>query len=346
MKVLVTGSDGYIGSVLVPLLLQEGHEPVGLDCRYFQDCILDGGAAPVPTIEKDIRDVGPEDLEGIDAVIHLSALCNDPLGDLNPDWTHDINHRASVRLAALAREAGVRRFLFSSSCSLYGASGDAPVAEDSPVRPLTAYARSKVMTEQEVSLLGNDRFSPVFLRNSTVYGSSPRWRADVVLNNLVAWAMTTGKIRLQSDGTAWRPLIHVEDLARAFVAFLAAPTPVIHGQAVNVGWDTQNYQVRGLAEIVARVVPGATIEYAPGGGPDPRNYRVDFSKIRRLLPAWSPAWDARRGAEELLARLRRAGVTAEDFQGRRFTRLKQIRHLLDGGMLDGTLRFVRSTVAA
>jgi nucleoside-diphosphate-sugar epimerase len=343
MRVLLTGHNGYIGSVMLPVLQAAGHDVVGLDTFYFQDCTLRDGDERTAVLHKDIRDLGPSDLEGFDAVVHLAALCNDPLGDLHAEWTYDINHRASVNLARLAREAGVKRYLYASSCSMYGAAGDDDLlSEDAPLRPLTAYAVSKVRTEEDVAKLADGSFSPVFMRNATAYGVSPRLRADVVLNNLVCWAHTTGRIRILSDGTPWRPIVHVQDISRAFVAALAAPREAIHNQAFNVGANGENYQVREIAEIVRATVAGCTVEYAEGAGPDPRSYRVDFSKLMRTFPDFRPQWNASFGAKDLYDALQDAEVTLADFQGRRFIRLAQIRHLLDQGRLDRDLRWVRA----
>lgn len=343
MRVLVTGHNGYIGSVMVPILRMAGHEVVGLDTFYFHDCTLRDDEESVPYIRRDIRDLEPTDLRNTDAVVHLAALCNDPLGDLHPEWTHAINHRASVKLAHLAREAGVARFLYASSCSMYGAAGgDDVLTEDAPLRPITAYAVSKVRTEEDVSKLAGPGFSPVFMRNATAYGVSPRLRADVVLNNLVCWAHTTGRIRLTSDGSAWRPIVHVQDIARAFAAALAAPRDTIHNRAFNVGANGENYQVRELAEIVRNTVPGCSVEYAADAGPDPRSYRVDFSRLSRTFPDLRPQWNASFGAKDLFAALQEAEITFADFQGRRFIRLAQIKHLMDRGLLDPDLRWARS----
>lgn len=344
MRVLVTGHNGYIGSVMVPVLRMAGHDVVGLDTFYFEDCTLRGDGDGVPAIRKDIRDVQTSDLQGFDAVVHLAALCNDPLGDLHPEWTRDINHLASVELARMARDAGVQRFLYASSCSMYGAAGgDDILTEDAPLRPLTAYAISKVRTEEDVSKLADTAFSPVFMRNATAYGTSPRLRADVVLNNLVLWAHTTGRIRLMSDGSAWRPIIHVEDIARAFAAALVAPREAIHNQAFNVGAAGENYQVRGLAEIVQSTVPGCSVEYAKEAGADPRSYRVDFSRLSRTFPELNPLWNASTGAKDLYAAVQEAQVTLSDFQGRQYVRLAQIKHLMGLGRLDPTLRWVQAS---
>lgn len=344
MRVLVTGHHGYIGSVLVRYLRQKGYEVHGVDTFFFRNCDLEPGETVSLEIFKDIRDITPEDLKGYEAVLHLAALSNDPMGDLNPELTFDINARASIRLAQSAKAAGVRRFLFASSCSMYGAAGDAVLDEDAPLHPLTAYAVSKVQTEQGLSELADDDFSPVYLRNATAYGISPRFRADVVLNNLVCWAVTTGQIRILSDGTPWRPIVHVEDIARAFEAMLHAPQDVIHNQAFNVGLKDENYQVRDLADIVRDTVPDCRIEYADQAGPDPRNYRVDFSKLARMIPEFQPAWNARRGAEEIYRAIQKVNLTQSEFEGKKYVRLKQLRHLMDTGQLNDDLRWISGQV--
>lgn len=341
MKVLVTGHEGYIGAVMVPTLQAQGHEVVGLDTGYFAVCGFGPAPAAIETINKDLRDVAREDLEGFEAVVHLGALSNDPLGDLDPELTYEINYRASVRLARAAKEAGVSRFLYASSCSLYGASGDDLLTEEAAFRPITPYAISKVRTEEDVARLADAHFSPVFLRNATAYGISPRLRADVVLNNLTCYAHTTGVVRLLSDGQAWRPIVHVRDIAAAFAAVLKAPLYAVHNQAFNVGVNDENYRVRELAEIVREAVPNCRIEIAGGAAHDPRNYRVDFTKLAGRLPDFEPQWNARRGAQELAEAFRQVGLTLEDFQGRRYTRLKQLKHLRDGGWLDETLRWTK-----
>lgn len=293
----------------------------------------------IPDHRLDLRDVPPIRLEGFDAVVHLAALSNDPLGDLNPEITYDINHVASVRLAQLAKDAGVPRFLYSSSCSSYGSAGDNFVDENADLHPITPYAISKVRVEQDVAKLADDRFSPVFLRNATAYGVSPRLRFDLVLNNLVAWAFAKGRVHIKSDGTPWRPIVHIEDISRAFLAALAAPREVIHNQAFNVGQTEENYRIRELADIVQDVVPGSHIEYAKDGGPDPRCYRVDFGKIHRLLPDFKPQWNARRGAEELYLAYRTAGLVLEDCEGPRFKRIDHLKQLMAAGHVDATLRW-------
>ena len=339
MRVLVTGHQGYVGTVLVRMLMGAGHEVVGLDSDLFRRCTFCPGIEDIPALRMDLRDVEGKHLEGFEAVLHLAALSNDALGDLDPKITYDINHVASVGLARLARAAGVARFLYSSSCSNYGKAGDDLRDETAELRPLTPYAISKVLVERDVGGLADDGFSPTFLRNATAYGVSPRLRFDLVLNNLVAWAHTRGVVHIKSDGTPWRPIVHVEDIARAFLCVLEAPREVVHNQVFNVGRTEENYRIRELAEIVREVVPGSRIEYAEGGGPDPRSYRVDFGKIQRLLPEFKPRWNARRGAEELHAAYRTSGLVLEDCEGPRFKRIDHLKHLLATGGLDATLRW-------
>jgi nucleoside-diphosphate-sugar epimerase len=339
MRILVTGHKGYIGTVMVPALLAAGHDVVGLDSNLFRQCTFRPGIHEVPELWLDLRDAQPEHLAGFDAVVHLGALSNDPLGDLNPSITYDINHAASVRLAELAKTAGVPRFLYSSSCSSYGQAGDDLVDETAELHPITAYAISKVRVEQDVSKLADDRFSPTFLRNATAYGVSPRLRFDLVLNNLVAWAFAQGRVHIKSDGTPWRPIVHIEDISRAFLAVLDASRDVVHNQAFNVGQTEENYRIRELAEIVQEVVPDSRIEYAKDGGPDPRCYRVDFGKIHRMLPEFKPRWNARRGAEELYAAYQAVGLAIDDCEGPRFKRIDHLKQLLSEGRLDPTLRW-------
>jgi nucleoside-diphosphate-sugar epimerase len=338
MRVLVTGSHGYIGAVMTPMLRAAGHEVVGLDSDLFQGCTFGDPPPVIPVLRMDLRDVRASDLRGFDAVIHLAGLSNDPLGDLDPAFTDEINHAASVRLAALAREAGVQRFLFSSSCSLYGAAGQDLLGEDAPLRPLTPYAVAKVRVEEALARLADERFSPTFLRNATAYGVSPRLRGDLVVNNLVGLAYTSGEVLITSDGTPWRPLVHVEDIGRAFLAALHAPRARVHNEAFNVGRTTENYQIRDLARMVEEVVPGSRVRYATGGGPDPRCYRVDCGKLAATLPEFEPRWTVRHGIEELYAAFRRHRLTREELLGR-YVRLAHVRTLLGQGRLDAALRW-------
>ena len=343
MRVLVTGHDGYIGAVLVPMLQRSGHEVTGLDCRLFGECVFgrDEGN-DLEVIERDLRDLEPGDVEGFDAVVHLAALSNDPLGNLDAGLTHDINYEASLRLAEAAKAAGARRFLFSSSCSTYGAAGDGLLDESAAFNPVTPYAVEKVRLEQALAALADDGFSPVYLRNATAYGLSPKLRLDLVLNNLVGWATTTGRIKLLSDGSPWRPIVHVEDISRAFVAALEAPRETVHDEAFNVGRTQHNYRVRDIAEIVAAAVPGAELEMAPDAGPDKRSYRVDFTKIETRLPGFEPQWDARRSAARLHRAFVDVGLEAFDMEGPSFIRLKHLEGLIRSGRLGADLRWSAS----
>jgi nucleoside-diphosphate-sugar epimerase len=336
MRVLVAGDRGYIGAVLVPMLLDAGHDVVGLDAGWYDGC--DFGRAPGghESLTGDIRDRKPEDLEGFDAVVNLAAISNDPVGHLNPDATYSINAHGAAHLAEVARKAGVKRYVFSSSCSLYGAAGDEAVTEDGEFNPVTPYGLSKVMAEQQISRLADDHFSPTYLRNATAYGSSPRLRADIVVNNLTGAALTRGEVRLQSDGSPWRPLVHVEDIARAFVAVLSAPRDVVHDQAFNVGRDEDVVQIRTIATAVSERT-GAQVTFASDASPDKRDYRVDFGKIGRLLPSFKAAWTMPAGIDQLVTDMGRHGLTTRQFE-HTFVRLEQITRLQADGLLDEDLR--------
>ena len=338
MRVLVTGHHGYVGSVVAPELRKAGHDVVGLDAFYYRDCDFGSSDELEPALAVDVRDVMPADVEGFEAIVHLAALSNDPLGDLNSAWTYSINRDATVALARSAKEAGVRRFVFASSCSMYGAAGDAALDENATLRPLTPYAESKVSAEAGMLGLAGAGFSPVAMRNATVYGVSPRLRLDIVLNNLVAWAHTTGSIRLQSDGTPWRPLVHVQDVAKATLALLAAPEEATAGEAFNIGSDDQNYRIRELADIVHERLPECEVAFAEGAAPDPRSYRVDFSKFANAFPDCHFEWTAERGADELATAYETHGLTYDDLQGDRYTRLRRLALLLDSS-LDDDLRW-------
>jgi nucleoside-diphosphate-sugar epimerase len=338
VRVLVTGDRGYVGSVVAPFLAERGHDVVGLDADLYAGCDFGRPPSLEPSLRLDVRDVGAADLEGFEAVVHLAALSNDPLGDLKPELTFSVNLEGTLNLARAARAAGVPRFVFASSCSMYGASDEGAILnEDSPLRPLTPYAESKVRAEEGLRGLADAGFWPVSMRNATVYGVSPRLRLDVVLNNLVAWAHTTGSIRLLSDGASWRPLVHVRDVALVTARLLEAPSSIVAGTAYNVGSRTQNYVIRELAEIVAAAT-GCAVEFADEATSDPRSYRVDFARLDQALPDLRLEWDAARGVRELVDAYREVGLTEEDFQGRSFVRLRQLRHLLDTRQLDETLR--------
>lgn len=339
MRVLVTGNLGYVGTVMTPLLRSEGHEVWGLDSGYFEHCVLGelGDTGVTRQIVRDIREVEAADLMGVDAVVHLAGLSNDPTGELNPRLTEEINLDATLRLAEASKRAGVSRFLFASSCSIYGQSGGEALTEEAAFQPLTAYARSKVGAEVALHGLADASFSPVYLRNATAYGFSPRLRFDIVVNNLVGWAVTTREVKLMSDGRAWRPLVHVEDMSRAFAAALFAPRERVHDTALNVGREEDNYQVRSIAEAVAEVVPDCRVTFADVVSADNRNYNVSFARLRQRLPEFQPRWDVRKGIHQLYQAFRAHSLTYEQFAGRDFTRLKQLQHLLDRDELRGDL---------
>jgi nucleoside-diphosphate-sugar epimerase len=339
MKVLVTGSYGYIGTVLVPMLNQKGHEVIGLDTDYYERCTFTGTLPDVKTINKDVRDIEKDDIEGFDAIIHLAGLSNDPLGDYKPELTEDINEKASVRLAKIAKKVGVKRFLFASSCSNYGASGADFLTEEAVFNPVTPYGFSKVRVEAALAKMADENFSPTFIRASTAYGVSPRLRFDLVTNNLTAWAFTTGRVYLKSDGSPWRPIVHIEDISRAYIAALQAPRETVHNEGFNIGTTTENYQIREIAEMVKEIVPGCKVDYAPDAGPDKRCYRVDCNKLARVLHDFKPQWTARRGIEQLYEEYKKVGLSLEEFEGPKYMRIAHIKSLIDEGRLDENLRW-------
>jgi len=343
-RLLITGHTGFIGSCLTPLALDHGYDVVGLDTGYFRDCTMGDCNSSVTEIHKDIRDITLADLEGIDAVIHLAALSNDPLGNINSTWTESINYEAAVSLAALAKQAGVRRFLFSSSCIMYGVSEAARVNEESPLDPQTVYAESKVHSEREISKMANDHFSPTFLRNGTIYGYSSRIRLDTVLNNLTASGFTTGKVVLYSDGSPWRPVIHVEDVVQAFLLILEAPIEVVHNQAFNIGAESCNSQIRDLANAVAEQLPSCEVIYSSKPGADQRTYITDFSKIGREIPDFQLRWNVEEGVDSLIRTFQNHSLSYNQFSGRKFIRLSWLEHLLNQDCLDSQLRWRKKQV--
>ncbi len=344
MRILLTGHKGYIGAVAAPMLQAAGHDVVGIDSDLYAGCDLGERAPEIPEVRKDLRDLSKTDLEGFEAVVHLAALSNDPLGDLDRDLTYGINYHASVRLAELAKAAGVKRFVFSSSCSTYGASGDAMLDESAALNPITPYGETKVLVEQRVALLADDDFSPTFMRNAAAYGASPRLRLDIVLNDFVARAYTEGRVYIRSDGTPWRPIVHIRDIIAAVLAVLDAPRAAVYKQTFNVGRTDENYRISEIAAIVAETVPGSRVEYAPGGGPDLRCYRVNCDKIRRVLPGFRPRWTARLGAIELYEAYRTAGLTLDDVGRGRYVRIQHIQRLQHAGKLDTSLRWIHHAV--
>lgn len=334
MKILVTGTEGYLGSLLPPLLIAKGHEVIGIDTGFYKvGWLYNGTSLTAKTLNKDIRNITPEDLEGVDAIVHMAELSNDPTGQLAPHITYEINHLGSVRLANLAKTMGVRRFVYMSSCSVYGIASQGDITEESPVNPQTAYAECKTLVERDVKPLADDDFSPTFMRNATAFGASPRMRFDIVLNNLAGLAWTTKEIKMTSDGTPWRPLVHALDICKAIVCTLEAPRDIIHNQVFNVGETENNYQVREIAEIIAHTFSGCKLTFGQNGS-DNRSYRVSFDKINTILPGFKCDWNAQRGAQQLFDLFSQIDMTEDTFLFRGFTRLKQLEYLIRTQQLD------------
>ncbi|MBU1137360.1 MAG: SDR family oxidoreductase [Proteobacteria bacterium] len=341
MKILVTGHNGYIGSLLIPMLTAHGYQVQGIDSNLYESSLFGQAPVPVPSLHKDIRDVTAGDVAGCDAVIHLAGLSNDPLGDLDPQLTMEINYLATVRLAELAKKAGVKYFLFASSCSIYGASGPDMIDENSPMNPVTPYAHSKILAEQRLSKMGDNHFSPIFFRCATAHGYSPRIRFDLVVNNLVAWAYTTGKVLIKSDGSPWRPFVHIADICRAFIAVLNVPVALVHNQVFNVGDTAENYQIRQVAESVSQIVPNCEVEYAPDAGPDKRCYKVSSEKIAAIVPSFVPEWTVDRSIRDLLNFYTSLGLKQGEFEGPKYNRIAHLRELMRSGQLDKNLRWIK-----
>jgi len=342
--ILITGNTGYIGMVMTRLLKKHAYNIIGLDNNYYRGCEFQyTDIHPYKQIVKDIRDISTKDLEGITAIIHLSALSNDPLGEINPSLTNEINSKASIKLAKLAKSMGIQRFIFSSSCSLYGiANKEELITEESQFNPITTYAKTKVEAEKEISKLADNHFHPTFMRNATAYGVSPALRLDLVVNNLVAWAYLTGEVKIMSDGTPWRPIVHVEDISKAFLAVLEAPVDKIHNQAFNVGINNENYQIKDIARSVEKIIPDCRVQILNKTGPDERTYRVNFLKIRKILPQFKPEWNMIKGIEELYQTYKKYGLTQKDFQSQKYFRIRWIKYLIEQKKIDENFKWRQS----